>query len=86
MIRPELLKILCCPDTHQALRLADASTVEKINSAITAGKLKTKAGQAVSEKIEGALLREDNAVAYVIRQKIPVLLVDEGVLLAGVVT
>lgn len=81
MIRPEILKILCCPETWQPLRLADEATVTKLNQAIAGGQLKARNGKNVLEKIEGALIREDNRVAYVIRHKIPVLLIDEGVVI-----
>jgi uncharacterized protein YbaR (Trm112 family) len=83
MIDLELLKILCCPETHQEVRLAGAAVVEKLNGQIAAGEVKNRAGQAVQEKIEGGLIRADGKYLYPVRRDIPVMLVDEGIPLAG---
>jgi uncharacterized protein YbaR (Trm112 family) len=83
MIDPELLKILCCPETHQEVRLAEAAVIDKLNGQIAAGALVNRAGQPVKEKIEGGLVRADGKVLYPIRRNIPVMLVDEGIPLAG---
>jgi uncharacterized protein len=83
MIDPELLKILCCPETHQELRLAEPAAIDKLNRQIAAGALKNRAGQPVQEKIEGGLIRADGKFLYPIRRNIPVMLVDEGIPLAG---
>ena len=79
MIKPELLQILCCPETHQKLKVADADLVARINDAIPSGRLKNRIGHSVSEKIDGALLREDGKFAYLVRGNIPVMLIDEAV-------
>jgi uncharacterized protein YbaR (Trm112 family) len=83
MIDPELVKILCCPETHQEVRLAEAAVVEKLNGQIAAGTLKNRAGQQMQEKIEGGLIRDDGRYLYPIRRDIPVMLVDEGIPLGG---
>jgi uncharacterized protein YbaR (Trm112 family) len=83
MIEPELLKILCCPETHQEMRLAEPAVIDKLNGQIAAGALANRAGQPVEEKIEGGLIRADGRFLYPIRRNIPVMLVDEGILLAG---
>ena len=83
MIDPDLLKILCCPETHQELRLAELAVIDKLNGQVSAGALKNRAGQPVEEKIEGGLIRADGKVLYPIRRNIPVMLVDEGIPLAG---
>ena len=82
MIDPELLKILCCPETHQSLALAEASVVESLNQQIEAGQLRNRAGQSVKEKIDGGLVRADGQFLYAIRQDIPIMLIDEAVPLA----
>ena len=79
MIDAELLKILCCPETHQDLRLADQSLVENLNTQIAAGALKNRSGQPVSEKLEAGLIRSDGKFLYPVRQDIPVMLVDEAI-------
>jgi uncharacterized protein YbaR (Trm112 family) len=75
----ELLNILCCPETHKKLELATPELIEKVNGRIAAGGLRNRAGQAVTEKIEGGLVRADEKFVYPIRQNIPVLLVDEAI-------
>jgi uncharacterized protein YbaR (Trm112 family) len=82
MIDPELLKILCCPETHQDLRLAEPAMVEKLNQQIAAGALKNRIGQPVQEKLDGGLVRADGKFLYPIRGKIPIMLVDEAIPLA----
>jgi uncharacterized protein YbaR (Trm112 family) len=79
MIDAELLKILCCPETHQELRVADSALVEKLNQQAVAGTLKNRAGQPVKEKLDGGLVRADGKFLYPIRKDIPVMLVDEAI-------
>ena len=83
MIDAELLKILCCPETHQDLRLAEPALVNQLNEQIAAGTLKNRGGQAVKEKIDDGLLRADGEFLYPIRGNIPVMLVDEALALGG---
>ena len=79
MIDSELLKILCCPETHQPVTLAEPALIEKLNGRVSAGSLKNRGDQAVNEKIDGGLIREDRKFLYPIRNDIPVMLIDEGI-------
>jgi len=79
MIDSELLKIMCCPETHQRISLAEPSLIEKLNQHITAGQLRNRAGKVIQEKIEGGLVRADNKFLYPIRQDIPIMLIDEAI-------
>ncbi|HET7623877.1 MAG TPA: hypothetical protein VFM25_01340 [Verrucomicrobiae bacterium] len=79
MLDPELLKILCCPETHQDLRAADASLMEKLNARIASGDLRNREGQPVSEKLDGGLIRADGKFLYSIRREIPMMLADEAI-------
>ena len=79
MIDAELLKILCCPETHQGLRMAETTLIEKLNQQIAVGGLKDRAGQPVKEKLDGGLVRADGKFLYPIRRDIPVMLVDEAI-------
>ena len=79
-IAPDLLAILCCPETKQDICLLEPSFVEKLNQRIEKGELKTKGGQSVAEKIDGGLLRNDGTVVYPIRDQIPIMLIEEGIL------
>ena len=79
MIDPELMGVLCCPETHQSLRSADQSLVDRLNQQITSGQLKNSAGKAVAEKLEGGFMREDGKVFYPIRHDLPIMLVEEAI-------
>ena len=83
MVDPELLKIMCCPETHQPIALAEPSVIEQLNQQIAAGQLKNRAGQPVKEKIDGGLVREDKKFLYPVRGNIPVMLIDEAIPLAA---
>jgi uncharacterized protein YbaR (Trm112 family) len=78
MIASDLLQILCCPETHQSVRLAGPKLVEAINQQIRSGVLQHRGGRVVTEKLEGGIVRADGKVLYPIRGGIPILLVDEG--------
>ncbi len=79
MIHPDLLSIIACPESRQPLSLADDAMVEKLNAAIEKGGVKNVGGADVAGAVEAALVREDGQVVYLIRDSIPVLLVDEGI-------
>lgn len=83
MIDPELLKILCCPETHQTLTPAEPALIEKLNGQIQAGSLRNRVGKTVSEKFEGGLVRQDGKFLYPIRQNIPIMLIDEAIPVAS---
>ena len=75
----DLLAILCCPETKQAVALADEQLIRKVNGAIERGVLKNKAQKPVTEKLDGGLIRSDNKILYPVREDIPVMLIDEGI-------
>ena len=61
-----LLGILCCPVTRQALRIADQATL-------------TNASAKVSRPIAEGLIREDGRMLYPINNGIPQLIPEEGI-------
>ncbi len=79
MVDAELLKILVCPEDKTPVTPADGDLVTKINEAIAAKTLQNRAGETVTEAIEGGLVREDRKYLYPIREDIPVMLVDEAI-------
>jgi uncharacterized protein len=83
MIDSELLKILCCPETHQPVRIAESALVEKLNRQIASGGLQNRSGQPVKEKIDAGLVRSDGKFLYPVRQRIPVMLIEEAIPLAN---
>jgi uncharacterized protein len=78
----DLLAILCCPETKQAVTLADEVLIQKVNGAIERGMLRNKAEKPVTEKVDGGLIRSDRQILYPVREDIPVMLIDEGIPLA----
>ncbi len=84
MIDPKLLEILCCPETKEEVSLADAALIERINRAIARGTAKNRRGLAVTERIEGGLVRKDGKFLYPIREDIPIMLIDEALPLDSV--
>ncbi len=75
----DLLTILCCPETKQAVTLADASLIQRLNEAIQNRRLQNKGKQVVTDPVEGGLLRADSKILYPIRENIPVMLIEEGI-------
>jgi uncharacterized protein YbaR (Trm112 family) len=84
MLDAELLALLVCPETHQDVTLSTPEEVTRLNEAILAGQVRTVADKEVTQPVEAALIRIDRAVAYPIRDKIPVMLVAEGLAIAKV--
>jgi uncharacterized protein YbaR (Trm112 family) len=79
MIDSELIKILCCPETHQELRPAEPALIEKLNQQIAAGAARNRGGKPVRQKLDGGLVRADGKFLYPIRQDIPVMLIDDAI-------
>ena len=78
-INKALLDILLCPDSKQSLTLAEPALLDTLNRRIRQGTLKNRAGTVVSDPIDGGLVREDRRYLYVIRDDIPVMLIDEAI-------
>ena len=83
MVDPELLRLLCCPETHQDLREATPAVIARLNEQVAGGNLQNRSGQAVTEHLDGGLIRSDGRFLYPIRQDIPVMLVEEAIPLEG---
>ena len=81
MIDAELLDILVCPETRQPVRMAEPEILAGVNAAIEAGSVTNRAGERVQAPVEGGLVREDGRVLYAIRDGIPIMLVDEALVL-----
>jgi uncharacterized protein YbaR (Trm112 family) len=82
-IDKDLLAILCCPDTKQDVNLADEALIAKLNEAMSRGQLKNKGNKPVTEPLDGGLIRSDRKMLYPIREDIPVMLIEEGIPLEG---
>lgn len=84
-IDKDLLSILCCPETKQDVSLADAALIAQLNEAASRGQLKNKANKLVTELLDGGLIRDDRKILYPIREDIPVMLIEEGIPLEGMI-
>lgn len=80
-----LLAILCCPDTKQDVSLAEEALIAKLNEAVSRGQLKNRANKLVTEPLDGGLIRADKNILYPIREDIPVMLIEEGIPLEGII-
>ena len=83
VIDAEMPKALCCPETHQSLALADARLLARLNERIAAGQVRNRAGQPVTEPVDGGLVRSDGQFLYPVRRNLPVMLIDEAIPLAA---
>jgi len=78
-MNPDLLSLLVCPQTRQPVAPAPAELVAALNRLIAEGTLRNEGGQLLQQPLESALLRQDGAVAYPVREGIPIMLVEEGI-------
>lgn len=85
MVDPELLDMLCCPETKEDVSLAEATLVEKLNQLADSGQLRNRGGEIVKEKMDAGLIRADRKVLYPIREDIPIMLIDEAIPLEGLI-
>ena len=80
-VDPELLSILRCPESLQPVRLADDSVVRRLQELARHGTLKNLQGDIIGPDFEALLIREDGKRAYLVRDGIPVMLIDEAMAL-----
>jgi len=85
MTLEELVDMLCCPETRQDLRLADADELGRLNAAIGGGALCDLSGETVAVPASAALVRADGEVVYLVRNNIPVMIGGKAVRWADVV-
>jgi len=81
MLDSQLLACLRCPESRQTVSLASSELLAKVNAQITSGSVTNVAGRAVSTPLEAALIREDALRLYPIIDGIPVMLLDESIIL-----
>ena len=77
-LSPDLLSIICCPETKVGLRLLSESEVASLNQSIQNGSVRNNKGDSVTEIFKEGLITEDNQRIYRINEGIPVLLIEEG--------
>lgn len=79
MIDANLIEILRCPQDRSQLSIAAPEIVDRINAAINAGAAVNLAGERLTKRIDGGLIREAGDLLYPIVDDIPVMLPDEAV-------
>lgn len=79
-----LLDIICCPVTRLPLAPMSADQLGALNRRIAEGNLASRDGQALSEPLTEALVTRDGKLAYPVRDGIPVLLEDSGIVLSQI--
>lgn len=78
-VSKDLVDILCCPLTKVPVRLMNAGELAKLNAAIQAGSLAQADGAKVTEAMEEALITEDGARIYKVKESIPIMLKDQAI-------
>lgn len=76
---PELLEILACPETKEPVELASAELVSRLNQKIQAGELTNRGGRLIQDPVTNLLVRQDGKVAFLVRDGIPIMLIEESI-------
>lgn len=79
MVEKELLELIACPETHQALREAAPELLTRLNSRIAKGELVNRAGTVLQVPLSEGLVREDGRVLYPVLDGIPMLILEEAI-------
>jgi uncharacterized protein YbaR (Trm112 family) len=82
MVDKELLELIVCPQTRQALREASSELLASVNARVARGELSNQGGTKLQVPLEEALVRQDGRVLYPVLDGIPVLLVEEAIQIA----
>jgi uncharacterized protein YbaR (Trm112 family) len=77
----DLLDILRCPEGGKSLRLAPSGLIQELEGRRTTGRLINRGGKRIDEPLTAGLVREDGLVFYPVRGGIPILLIDESIIL-----
>ncbi len=66
------------------MTLLDAASLEILNRKIANGEVQNTGGNLVKEPLDGGLIRSDKKVTYPIRETIPIMLIEEGIPIDGI--
>ena len=73
-----LLELLCAPDSHAALRLANSDELRQVNGRIQQRLVRNRDGVTLEAELDGALVCESDRSCYPIRDALPVLISGEA--------
>jgi uncharacterized protein YbaR (Trm112 family) len=77
-----LLDIVCCPLTRAPLERLSEAKLHRLNQLIVEGRIKNEAKEVVSDPLDEALVTRDGHLAYPVRDGIPVLLIEQGIVMS----
>ncbi len=80
-IEEAFCRILICPATRQGLEKASDFHLAGLNRAIGGHRVRTQGGALVEQPLQEALITKDGARIYPVRDGIPVLLVEESIVM-----
>ncbi len=79
MIPSWIFDYIRCPITHERLRLASKSELDKLQAALLAGGLTNRLGENLQELPESGMINESHSWFYPIENAIPSLIADEAI-------
>ena len=80
-LNTNLLEILVCPENKSRVSPVNQELIDRLNERIMSGNLFNRSQNRITEAIDGGLIREDGKVLYPVRGDIPVMLIEEGILI-----
>lgn len=78
-VSPDLVQILCCPETKVPVEIVGAERLAQLNAAIATGSVAYADGSTVDEPLQEALATVDGRTVYRVDEGIPVMLVDRAI-------
>jgi uncharacterized protein YbaR (Trm112 family) len=82
-IEAAFVELLACPVTGSPLRFMSADRLADINRQAAGGRLRYADGRPVEEPLSAALVTQDGQRIYRIDDGIPILLAEDGILVAA---
>jgi uncharacterized protein YbaR (Trm112 family) len=79
MLEPGFVAILRCIETGSELSLLDSDALNRLNAAITKGKVSNRMGQPLERPLEAALKNADATWVYQVLDGIPILLAEQAI-------
>jgi uncharacterized protein len=76
-----LIQLFRCPETMQTVREATAAELAECNRRIAAGEVSSRAGVLRTAPVAAGLLREDSGLIFSVENGIPVMLLEEALVL-----